>query len=194
MVRILMWWLWMLLLLLFLIIVVTGMEIRRHVDMQDTRLRVLFERHNITDCDTVNVPCVTDAQCRDNCVSGLVMHCNDGGFCSAGTRYVLSETEKCDPARGLVVVFNAVENLGFERVCVSLYRDVIEDGGELRPYVCEHGVMNVSLEERPFSVEDCECDDGYTKFVYTQGAYNRPTPVCLTNEQGKLFSRIYTPI
>lgn len=119
------------------------------------------------------------------------MHCNEGGFCSRGVGYVADDIEKCDANRGLIVVFNAIGNLAAEKLCVSMYRDAIDDNGDLRPYVCQNGKMQLNLEKDPFNVDDCTCNAGFTKFSYLSGAFSRTIPVCIPNASAALYSRIY---
>lgn len=152
------------------------------------RVRLVFQRHNVVDCENVKIPCVTDDQCADNCRAGLTMYCQ-GGFCAKNYRY--TGMEDCDIGRGLVVVLNALDGLAVERLCVSLYRDVIGDGGDLRPYVCGGGEMAVNLEEGPFAVEDCRCAEGYTRLSYSPGAFTRTTPVCVPEHRAALYARVY---
>nr|AIU36681.1 ORF35 pif-3 [Cydia pomonella granulovirus]AIU36823.1 ORF35 pif-3 [Cydia pomonella granulovirus]AIU36960.1 ORF35 pif-3 [Cydia pomonella granulovirus]AIU37102.1 ORF35 pif-3 [Cydia pomonella granulovirus]QDW81095.1 pif-3 [Cydia pomonella granulovirus] len=187
-----MWWAVFLILMVIvgMVVLVNGW-LRTDLANMNRRVNIAFERHNILDCDAVNVPCVTDAQCRDNCRGGLVMHCNAGGFCARGAR-VDSSVEDCDASRGLVVVLNAVEGIVVERMCVSLYRDVVEDDGKLRPYVCgSGGSMWLDLETDMFSVEDCVCAAGYTRFSYSSGAFTRTIPVCIPNASAALYQRVY---
>ncbi|AER41464.1 PIF-3 [Epinotia aporema granulovirus] len=155
----------------------------------DARARLLFERHNILDCDAIKLPCMVDEQCSENCKSGITMRC-ENGFCATRPRYSANH-EDCDVSRGLIMVVTALDGFAVENVCVSMYRDVVEDGGELRPYVCENGVMNLDLENGPFAVEDCTCNSGFTRFTYTSGAFSRPIPVCIDNASAVLFARVY---
>lgn len=159
-------------------------------DLLKKRIRIAFERHNIIDCENVNIPCIVDDQCRDNCKGGLTMRCNEGGFCSKGINFLQPRT--CDADKGLVMVFNAVGDLVVEKVCISLYRDIIDDNGNLRSYVCENGEIAINLQEGPFSVTDCECGNGFTRFSYTSGAFSRAIPVCLPNYVAQLYKRIYS--
>ncbi|QOD39993.1 pif-3 [Matsumuraeses phaseoli granulovirus] len=173
-----------------LIIILRRWLITEREFIETRRVNVQFERHNIIDCNAVNVPCVVDDQCRDNCSGGLVMHCNEGGFCARGLRTV-THIDDCDVSRGQIMVFNAIGGLVVENLCVSVYRDVVEDGGELRPYVCEHGTMYLDLENGPFQIDDCVCDQGFVKFSYSSGSFSRPVPVCIPNKSARLFNRLY---
>ena len=159
--------------------------------LDERRVAISFERHNLLDCDAVRVPCVVADQCRDNCISGALMRCDEGGFCGRGIQYSPQEWEECDVSRGMIMVFNALDGLAVESLCVSMYRDIIDDDGELRPYVCENGRMSMNLEVGPFAVEDCECDRGYTRFAYGSGAFSRSIPVCLPDNVAVLYRRIY---
>lgn len=155
----------------------------------DRRVRIAFQKHNILDCNNVVIPCVTDAQCRNNCIDGMIMYCDDGGFCSKTSR--IDNMENCDEDKGLIVVLNALDGLVVERMCVSLYRDVINDDGSLKPYVCENGEMILNLTENLFDTNDCTCLSNYQKFVFKSSAFTRPIPVCIPHSLSVLYGRIY---
>nr|UYX49664.1 pif-3 [Darna trima granulovirus] len=174
----------------FVLIIVTRRWFNT-IKINQRNLNTIFEKHNILNCDAVNVPCVTDDQCRDNCVNGMMTRCNESGFCGQNLRYVGADFETCDPALGLIVILNALDEFVIEQVCVSMYRDVIDDNGLLRPYVCQYGNMYIDLENGPFDVNDCVCDSGYTKFNYSPGTFNRSVPVCIPNSSLNLYKRIY---
>ncbi|AAM70229.1 hypothetical protein [Phthorimaea operculella granulovirus] len=142
-----------------------------------------FDRNNIFDCEQINVPCVSHDQCRDNCLG--MMRCNDAGFCGPGNTFVV-RPETCDIERGLITVYTDVGLL-----CISLYRDVIDDSGQLRPYICSGGTMTINLEDGPFSIEDCVCPPNHTKFSFTSGAFTRAIPVCVPNIMAALYRRVY---
>ncbi|AAQ21629.1 unknown [Cryptophlebia leucotreta granulovirus] len=185
-----MWWC-IILILIFVMAMIFVLNKWLTADFANSnrRVNIVFERHNILDCDAINIPCVSDRQCRDNCRGGLVMHCNLGGFCSRGARW---SVEDCDASKGLIVALNAVDGLMVDRLCLSLYRDVIQDDGEIRPYVCEGGNLELDLENQPFHVDNCICGPNHTKFSYNSGAFTRTIPVCIPNESASLYDRIYS--
>ncbi|AKS25369.1 pif-3 [Clostera anastomosis granulovirus B] len=187
-------WVWFVLILCFVLLVSVWM--RRYLKHQyetTKQIRIAFERRNILDCDAVNVPCVSNDQCVDNCRGGLMMSCNSSGFCSRALQATINDPETCDANRGMIAVINALGSGGVisDSVCVSLYRDVVDDSGELREYVCDGGNMDLQLETRPFDVSDCECAPNYTKFTFVSGAFTRPTPVCVPNSLAVLYERVY---
>lgn len=154
-------------------------------------VKLLFERDDIADCEAIPTPCVTDQQCVDNCQSGMFMTCQQG-FCKRYMRDVeFVGVEDCDISRGMVMVLTALDTFLVQRQCISLYRDVIDDSSELRPYVCQPGRMNIDFEIKPFTIEDCNCAYNYRKFAYHQGAFARSTPVCIPSNISSLYSRVY---
>lgn len=187
-----MYWVWYIVILCFVLYV--SVWLRRYLKREyetTKQLRIIFERRNILDCDNVNVPCVSDDQCIDNCQGGLMMSCNSSGFCSRAVQFNINNPETCDANRGMITVINALGGGAIADVCVSLYRDVVNDDGELREYVCNEGVMNLQLEDRPFDVSDCECARNYTKFTFVSGAFTRPVPVCVPDALSALYQRVY---
>ncbi|ABC61160.1 unknown [Choristoneura occidentalis granulovirus] len=180
-----MWW-------LGIMVVIILIAIHFWIAQQNTynkRVNILFQKHNILDCNNVHVPCLTDDQCRDNCIDGMVMRCDQGGFCNKGPR--IENINDCDANRGLIVVLNAINELVVETMCLSLYRDVINDDGSLKSYVCQNGNMELQLQENPFEVKDCQCASGYTLFSFSPGAFTRTIPICIPNRLTKLYSRVY---
>ncbi|AAS82709.1 ORF29 [Agrotis segetum granulovirus] len=162
-------------------------------EMEEKRARLLFEKNNILDCSntSIHVPCVTDRQCQENCRSGILFTCI-AGFCQVELQAVDTiEPADCDAERGQIVVLNALDSLVVDYFCISLYRDVIEDGGNLRNYVCDGGEMYINLEEGPFQVSDCKCPEEHTRLTYRPGAFHRDTPVCIRNRPAILYSRVY---
>lgn len=156
------------------------------------RLTMVYERDNVRECGAVQVPCVTNKQCQDNCRLGLTFACRDG-FCSPNfAQATFVGPEECDASRGMIMALVALDAFVVERVCISMYRDVIDDTSALRPYVCANGIMSVDLETRPFSVGDCECAPGDTRLTFSAGAYARDTPVCIPEMRAPLYSRVYT--
>ncbi|AHH82679.1 PIF-3 [Buzura suppressaria nucleopolyhedrovirus] len=172
------------------------------VDKQDSEnnsrnpMQFLFDQNGIVDCGHTKLPCVTDRQCTDNCVvqnAAGVMVC-EKGFCSqrnpqiAGTR---PDKFECDSDKGLINVFVASEFV-VDQLCISLYRDLFDDLGEPRPYLCDlGGHLNVNLTTRQFSVDDCRCADGYIRMVFNQTALARSVPVCIPASRAALYKKIY---
>lgn len=184
---------WMVLLTVLALVLGLGLYMWNHHDRDEspTLVKLLFERDNIVNCDAVPLPCVTDEQCVDNCQGGMFMRCQQG-FCRKYIQPVeFVGVDDCDISRGMVMVLTAVDTFLIQRMCISLYRDVIDDNSDVRPYICDQGEMLVDLENRPFSIADCTCRSGFTKFAYHQGAFARSTPVCIPNNLANLYSRIY---
>ncbi|USC25953.1 pif-3 [Palpita vitrealis nucleopolyhedrovirus] len=155
-----------------------------------------FQRNRGTDCSLNRLPCVTDQQCRDNCVIANAVSeltCRDG-FCSASD--VLQNAQApnsitCDPALGLIRVFAVGGDFVVAQTCVSTYRDLVDDTGTLRPYLCDNGNLNINLNQIQFSPNDCECLIGYEKLVFRQTALARAIPVCIPNNLVNLYKRVY---
>lgn len=159
-------------------------------------MQFLFDQNGIVDCERTKLPCVADRQCTDNCISqnavGAMM-CIEG-FCAqrdaqiAGTR---PDQFECDSDRGLINVFAASEFV-VNQMCVSTYRDLFDDLGEPRPYLCgSGGQLDVNLTNRQFSVNDCRCADGYIRMVFNQTALARSVPVCIPASRIALYKKIY---
>ncbi|ABQ51970.1 hypothetical protein SlGVgp027 [Spodoptera litura granulovirus] len=184
--------LWLIFWLIFIFIIAGLLFYTEYVPAQDRgRLHLQFERDNIYDCESVQIPCVTDVQCLDNCSKGLFMSCNDG-FCGFNVSSVPPQVlEDCDVKRGMITVINALDTLVVQNLCLSLYRDVIDDQAQLRPYICENGNMHIDLEESMFSVDDCVCNNDSTRLTYVSGPYSRPIPVCIPNNLVQLYKRVY---
>nr|AXS01046.1 pif-3 [Spodoptera frugiperda granulovirus] len=185
---------WMVLLTVLAMVVGIGLYLWNNVERAEppaTLVQLLYARDDVPDCTTKPLPCVTNKQCEDNCQNGLFMVCEQG-FCKKYLKPVeYVGVEDCDIRRGMVMVMYAIDAFLVERFCISLYRDVIDDKSELRPYVCEPGNMRIDLETGPFDVSDCTCAAGYRKFAYHQGAYARSTPVCIPNRLTSLYDRVY---
>ncbi|AQQ80300.1 PIF-3 [Betabaculovirus altermyunipunctae] len=186
---------WMVLLTVLAMLLGVALFVWNHKEGEDdgepTLVKLLFQRDNVTDCETLALPCVTDAQCENNCQSGMFMRCQQG-FCSRYNRPIeYVGVDDCDISRGMVMVLTALDSFLVMRSCISLYRDVIDDRSELRPYVCDPGSMHINLEVSPFSISDCNCDAGFVKLAYHQGAFARSTPVCIPTNRASLYSRIY---
>ncbi|AAG27327.1 PxORF29 peptide [Plutella xylostella granulovirus] len=178
--------------LLFFLFITSLLVIYNSVQAATTdhrKVNLAFERfNNVIDCDKNRTPCITDAQCRDNCEDGVLMTCEQG-FCGIK---VQRETTFCDIERGMITVLEALNSFVVKETCISTYRDVIDDDSNLRPYVCEGGEMNINLEDGPFAVEDCQCRQGFTRFAYSQGAFSRTIPVCIPNRLATIYDRVYT--
>ncbi|AMF83794.1 pif-3 [Cnaphalocrocis medinalis granulovirus] len=157
----------------------------------DKGIRVVFDRHNILNCDTILVPCVNNTQCRDNCQNGTMTHCSETGYCARGSSVIMQQEDECDASLGMFRVFTTIGNLGTQTICLSLYRDVIDDNAQLRSYVCENGSMSIDLVNEPFDAHNCQCDMGFTRFLYNSGSFTRTIPVCIPNELVNIYSRIY---
>lgn len=165
----------------------------------DEMMRLVFDRPALVDCAETRLPCLSDRQCYDNCASINLtsdMHC-DEGFCTARVPFVgghRPEDFVCDQSLGLLTVFTASEFV-VSQLCISTYRDVVDDFGEPRPYLCgEGGTLDIDLVNRQFTVDDCTCADNYTKMMFNQGALARAVPVCLPDNVTTIFARVYDPI
>ncbi|AIU41339.1 pif-3 [Sucra jujuba nucleopolyhedrovirus] len=196
----------LLLLVFFILYIFTMRYVRQLFILQEQEIEadtqnpmtLVFSQNGIVDCVQTKLPCVSNRQCTDNCALQNaigVLEC-DQGFCVlrdpqiAGNR---PDDFECDPKLGLVKVFAASEFV-VDQLCISLYRDVFDDLGDPRPYVCDSGDINVDLVERPFSIEDCRCSNGFTRMVFNQTALARSIPVCIPNLSANLFSRIYNEV
>ncbi|QWO71644.1 per os infectivity factor 3 [Orgyia pseudotsugata single capsid nuclopolyhedrovirus] len=157
-------------------------------------MQFVYERNGIVDCAHTRLPCVADRQCVDNCaIQNLVgtMVC-DEGFCINRDAQVSGRPDnfECDAALGLIKVFAASEFV-VNQLCISTYRDVVDDLGKRRPYVCDEGVLDLDLTNRQFSANDCNCAIGYTKMVFNQTALARSVPVCVPDSSASVYARIY---
>ncbi|AAR28895.1 ORF131 [Leucania separata nucleopolyhedrovirus] len=166
------------------------------IDSDTDKMQFVFERRALVNCAETRLPCTTDRQCYDNCINTNLtsdMHC-DEGFCTARVPFVgghRPEDFVCDPKLGLLNVFTASEFV-VTQLCVSTYRDLVDDLGEPRPYLCgSGGRLDIDLVTRQFTVDDCVCASGYTHMLFNQGALTRAIPVCIPNKSAVLFSRIY---
>lgn len=158
-------------------------------------VQIKFAQNGIVDCIHTRLPCVTDRQCRDNCslqnaVGGTV--CFEG-FCSSQDLNVANRPDDfvCDPRLGLINVFVASEFV-MDQICISLYRDVVDDLGEPRPYLCDNGVLDLDLASRQFTANDCTCAARYTKMLFNQTALARTIPVCIPDAAINVYSKIYS--
>ncbi|ABI35794.1 Pif3 [Ectropis obliqua nucleopolyhedrovirus] len=160
-------------------------------------MQLVFARNGIVDCNNTRLPCVTDRQCIDNCVLQLAtgrLEC-DNGFCVNRDANIAGrpETETqldCDIALGLIRVFAASEFV-VSQTCISTYRDIVDDLGSIRPYVCSDGTLDIDLSVRQFSPADCKCNPNYTKMIFNQTAFARSVPVCIPNSRAAVYSKIY---
>ena len=155
---------------------------------------LVFDRNGIVDCKTTRLPCVTDRQCADNCtiqnaVGALVC---DNGFCANRDATYTGRPDdfECDIRLGLIKVYVASEFV-VDQLCISTYRDLVDDLGEPRPYLCQNGILDIDLVNKPFSPGDCRCASGYTKMLFNQTALARTIPVCIPNRTRNVYRKIY---
>ncbi|AXS67761.1 pif3 [Cryptophlebia peltastica nucleopolyhedrovirus] len=160
-------------------------------------LDIIFDRNGIVDCNLTKLPCVTSRQCLDNCSShnlvGSIV-C-DEGFCTSRDLNVSGRPDnfECDSSLGLIKVFTA-SDFTVTNLCVSTYRDIIDDFGNKRPYVCDNGNLTIDLTNRQFSAADCVCDTGYTRMLFNQTALTRSVPVCIPDSNLNIYSKIYDQV
>ncbi|ACI28761.1 agip59 [Agrotis ipsilon multiple nucleopolyhedrovirus] len=155
---------------------------------------LVFDRNGVVDCTSTRLPCVTDRQCMDNCavqnaVGALVC---DNGFCANRDASLNGRPDdfECDISIGLIKVYVASEFV-VDQLCISTYRDIVDDFGEPRPYLCENGTLDIDLVNRQFTAADCTCSSGYTKMLFNQTALARSIPVCIPNRASNVFRKIY---
>ncbi|AIZ48611.1 pif-3 [Agrotis segetum nucleopolyhedrovirus B] len=155
---------------------------------------LVFDRNGVVDCTSTRLPCVTDRQCMDNCtvqnaVGALVC---DNGFCANRDASLNGRPDdfECDISLGLIKVYVASEFV-VDQLCISTYRDIVDDFGEPRPYLCENGTLDIDLVNRQFTAADCTCSYGYTKMLFNQTALARSIPVCIPNRASNVFKKIY---
>jgi Per os infectivity factor 3 len=177
---------------------------RREIENANTRLihepdemRFVFERYNAVDCTRTRIPCVVDRQCLDNCQSQNMtgnLVCYEG-FCAARDANVSGRPDdfECDAKIGLLTAFVASEYI-VTQLCVSTYRDVIDDLGEPRPYLCGGGTLDINLLERQFAPSDCRCASGYRRMLFHQTAWARSIPVCIPNRSYNVYNKIYQEV
>jgi hypothetical protein len=123
------------------------------------------------------------------------VECN-GGFCTARDAQVSGQDTHnidCDSSLGLIKAFIASEFV-VDQICISTYRDVIDDLGQPRPYLCESGKLDINLVTRPFSANDCVCAGGFTKMLFNQTALARSIPVCIPNRLANIYKKIYDQV
>ncbi|AVA31130.1 pif3 [Oxyplax ochracea nucleopolyhedrovirus] len=156
-------------------------------------LNFTFERKRGTDCVLNRLPCVIDQQCRDSClivnrISEL--KCQEG-FCNATSAENQIEPHDCDSSLGLIKVFAVGGDFVVSQTCVSTYRDLVDDIGAIRPYLCDDGELTLNLNVKQFSVQACECLTGYEKMSFRQAALARVIPVCIPLHLVNLYKRVY---
>ncbi|AGR56850.1 pif3 [Hemileuca sp. nucleopolyhedrovirus] len=163
-------------------------------DDSSSPMEFVYDRNGVVDCGHTKLPCVTDRQCIDNCVSqnAIGTLVCDEGFCSNRDSQISGRPDdfECNASLGLIKVFAASEFV-VDQLCISTYRDIIDDFGTPRPYVCDDGTLNVDLMLRQFTPNDCICSPGYTKMTFYQTAFARTIPVCVPDSLASVYSRIY---
>ncbi|ABM45759.1 per os infectivity factor 3 [Spodoptera frugiperda multiple nucleopolyhedrovirus] len=159
-----------------------------------TAMDIVFDRNGVVDCNSTRLPCISDQQCQDNCliqtaIGGIA--CNNG-FCGTRDASFTGRPDdfECDPKLGLIKAYVASEFV-VDQMCISTYRDIVDDLGEPRPYLCDNGVLDIDLISKQFSAADCTCSSGYTKMLFNQTALARSIPVCIPNRSRNVFSKIY---
>lgn len=158
-------------------------------------MELSYHQNGLVNCTHTRLPCIVTQQCLDNCASFNMinnMEC-DQGFCTIREAQSSSNNDndiECDATKGLIKVFTASEFV-INQLCISTYRDVFDDDGQLRPYICENGTVDIDVLNRPFSVTDCECAPGYKRMIFQQTALARTVPVCIPNTAVALYSKIY---
>ncbi|AKR17382.1 PIF-3 [Urbanus proteus nucleopolyhedrovirus] len=160
-------------------------------------MNLIFERHGLTNCTETKLPCVLDEQCNENCtkINNLgTLECNEG-FCQVRDPNVAGQPDDfdCNAEVGLIKVFIANEFV-INQLCISTYRDVFDDFGKPRPYVCDNGTLSVNLTIRPFVPSNCVCLAGFTRMLFNQTSYARAVPVCIPNNLMSLFAKVYEQI
>nr|UIX56167.1 HycuOrf-39 hypothetical protein [Hyphantria cunea nucleopolyhedrovirus]UIX56313.1 HycuOrf-39 hypothetical protein [Hyphantria cunea nucleopolyhedrovirus] len=160
-------------------------------------MKFTFQRARGVDCALNRLPCVTNQQCRDNCViasaaSNLVC---ENGFCNAGHGLEAAQAPdarvECDAALGLLRVYAAGGDFVVAQTCVSTYRDLVDDTGAPRPYLCDGGALRLNLDAVQFSADACTCAAGYKKMLFRQTALARAVPVCIPLHMANLYQRVY---
>lgn len=162
--------------------------------IENEPLELIFDRNGIVNCTLTKLPCVTDRQCTDNCsLQNAVgtMVC-DNGFCANADLRVAGRPDdfECDQSLGLIKVYVASEFV-VDQLCISTYRDIVDDVGRPRPYLCDAGTLDVDVVRKQFSPADCTCAENFTKMLFNQGAYTRAIPVCIPNSIARVYSKIY---
>jgi Per os infectivity factor 3 len=157
-------------------------------------MEFVYEQNGTVDCVNTRIPCVSNRQCLDNCATqntvGQIVCSN--GFCANQNSQIAGRPDdfECDSALGLIKVFVASEFV-VNQLCVSTYREIVDDLGSARPYLCDNGTLNIDLAVRQFTIHDCICSDGYTRMLFNQTALARAVPVCIPNSAANIYSKIY---
>ncbi|AAK85666.1 hypothetical protein [Epiphyas postvittana nucleopolyhedrovirus] len=171
--------------------------VERHQTTFTPLMDFVFERDRGVDCALNRLPCVTSQQCRDNCViasAASELIC-DAGFCTATNALTDAQepdsTIYCDPALGLLRIYAAGGDFVVAQTCVSTYRDLVDDTGTARPYLCDNGVLQLNLDTTQFTADACVCAVAYEKMLFQQTALARTLPVCIPSRMANLYRRVY---
>nr|AHI12827.1 per os infectivity factor 3 [Anticarsia gemmatalis multiple nucleopolyhedrovirus] len=198
-------WQLLILLAIVLIVYVSAFEFVQqfmHNDMANMAayappMDLVFQRDRGVDCALNRLPCVTDQQCRDNCViasAASQLNC-EAGFCNATNALIDAQPPDsvidCDPALGLLRIYAAGGDFVVAQTCVSTYRDLVDDTGATRPYLCDDGALQLNLDTTQFSADACTCAVGYDKMLFRQTALARTVPVCIPEHMSGLYMRVY---
>ncbi|QBC76022.1 pif3 [Neophasia sp. alphabaculovirus] len=198
---------WQLLILLAIVVIVyvSTFEFVQQFMHNDTTnmaayappMDLVFQRDRGLDCALNRLPCVTDQQCRDNCViasAASQLNC-EAGFCNATNALIDAQAPDsvidCDPALGLLRIYAAGGDFVVAQTCVSTYRDLVDDTGATRPYLCDDGALRLNLNTTQFSADACTCAVGYVKMLFRQTALARTVPVCIPERMSGLYKRVY---
>ncbi|QED40621.1 PIF-3 [Chrysodeixis includens nucleopolyhedrovirus] len=157
-------------------------------------LEFVFQRNGLVDCSHTKIICVNDRQCKNNCALSAFNYVCDNGFCNVQDPKVSGQAVEdinCDSKLGLMKVFAASE-FAVKQMCISMYRDIVDDQGTLRPYFCEPGSVKLDLANTAFFIEDCRCSDSHVKMIFNQTALARTIPVCIPKTQINLYNKIYS--
>jgi hypothetical protein len=91
----------------------------------------------------------------------------------------------------LVRVFAAGGDFVVAQACISTHRDLVDDEGAPRPYLCDSGDLTLQLNTVQFTPHSCECSSGYRRMVFEQTALARAIPVCIPQHLANLYMRVY---
>ncbi|QEI03689.1 PIF-3 [Rachiplusia nu nucleopolyhedrovirus] len=163
-------------------------------NLSPNTLDLVFQRNGLVDCAHTKLPCVNDRQCQNNCALSAFNYSCNSGFCSVQDPKVNGEASdeiNCDPKLGLIKVFVASEFV-VKQQCISMYRDLIDDQGQPRPYLCYNGHTYFDLQYYAFHyLTDCSCLSTEQKMIFKQSAFSTVYPVCFSNNLAKMFDTIY---
>lgn len=151
-----------------------------------------FKSKPAMDCVLDRLPCVVDSQCRDYCrrpIGRNIFRC-DLGFCTPSTALTSTLEEVCDEAKGLLSVVLATDFV-VDQACISLVREVFEDNGDKKKFICDGGELDVDFKVRALAISDCACPNDKTKLIYDQGPLVSKTPLCVPKKSSALYERIY---